>query len=80
MAFVTIGYRYYIVYACIGVAVAPLVYFLFPETKGKSLEEMGRMFSEPEHFWQVPAYAKRMGESELTRLENLGKGDVKGMT
>lgn len=80
VAFVTIGYRYYIVYACIGASVAPLVYFMFPETKGKSLEEMGRMFEQPEHFWQVPTFAKNMQESELTRLENEGKGNLKGFS
>lgn len=50
VAFVTIGYRYYIVYACRRASVAPLVYFLFHETKGKSLEKIGRMFEDPENF------------------------------
>lgn len=75
IAFVTITWRYYIVYAVIGAAVVPLVYFLFPETKGKSLEEMDQLFSEPAHFWQVPAYSKRMQTTELTRLENEEKLD-----
>jgi sugar porter (SP) family MFS transporter len=70
IAFVAITWRYYIVYAVIGISVVPLVYFLFPETKGKSLEEMGQLFSEPAHFWQVPAYARHMKSSELARLEN----------
>jgi Sugar (and other) transporter len=50
VAFVMIGWRYYIVYAVIGAPVCPLVYFFFLETKGKSLEEMGWLFSEPENF------------------------------
>lgn len=70
IAFVTITWRYYIVYAVIGASVAPMVYFLFPETKGRSLEEMGTLFSEPEHWWQVTAFARTMKKSELTRLEN----------
>lgn len=60
IAFVSIKWRYYIVYAVIGAFVVPLVYFLFPETKGKSLEEMNALFSEPEHFWQVPAFSRQM--------------------
>jgi sugar porter (SP) family MFS transporter len=58
IAFVTIRWKYYIVYAVIGVSVAALVYLLFPETNGRSLEEMDEMFSEPEHWWQVPVYAQ----------------------
>jgi sugar porter (SP) family MFS transporter len=70
IAFVTITWRYYIVYAVIGASVVPMVYFLFPETNGRSLEEMGQLFSEPAHFWQVTAYARRMKSTRLTQLEN----------
>lgn len=69
IAFATISWRYYIVYAVIGVSVAPMVYFLFPETKGRSLEEMDRLFSEPSHWWKVPQFARTM-ESKLAYLEN----------
>lgn len=31
----------------IGFGVAFMVYFLFPETKGRSLEEMDRLFEDP---------------------------------
>jgi len=77
IAFTNIGYRYYIVYACTGIAVAPMVYFLFPETNGRSLEEMDRVFSEPEHWWQVTSAARRLPRSELADIENLEEKDVK---
>ena len=70
IAFVTITWRYYIVYAVIAASVAFMVYFLFPETKGRSLEEMDTLFSEPEHWWQVPAFARVMKKSAVTDLEN----------
>ncbi len=70
IAIVTLSWRYYIVYAATGASVAVMVYFLFPETKGRSLEEMGAMFSEPEHWWQVTAYARVMKRSALADLEN----------
>ena len=60
IAFVTIRWKYYIVYAVIGVSVAAMVYFLFPETNGRSLEEMDELFSDPEHWWQVPGYARAL--------------------
>ncbi|PWY80857.1 general substrate transporter [Aspergillus sclerotioniger CBS 115572] len=66
IALVTIRWKYYIVYAVVGVGVAVLVYFLFPETNCRSLEEMDELFSDPDHWWQVPGYARglRMGSGE----------------
>ena len=77
VAFATIGYRYYIVFACTGVAVVPMVYFLFPETNGRSLEEMDRIFSAPEHWWQVTAAARRLPRSGLEDVENFEEKDGK---
>ncbi|RAL17425.1 MFS general substrate transporter [Aspergillus homomorphus CBS 101889] len=47
IAFVTIRWKYYVVYAVIRVSVAGLVYFLFPETNCRSLQEMDELFSDP---------------------------------
>lgn len=41
----SIGYRNYIVFACIGICVPLAVYFYFPESMGRSLEEMDLLFS-----------------------------------
>lgn len=60
-------------YSVIGAASVPLVYLLFPETKGLSLEDMGRLFSEPARFWEVPSHAARLRSSLATRIENEGK-------
>lgn len=73
VAFVTITWRYYIVYAVIGAFSVPLVYFLFPETKGLSLEDMDSLFSGPAHFWEVPSYARRLKSSSAAQIENEGK-------
>lgn len=79
VAFVTITWRYYIVYAVIGAVSVPLVYFLFPETKGLSLEDMDRLFSEPARFWEVPAHARRFRTSSAAQIENEGKVIVEGV-
>jgi hypothetical protein len=42
-----------------GALVLPTVYFLYPETSGRSLEEIGRIFEEPKHWWEVPRAARR---------------------
>jgi len=70
VAFASIGYRYYIVYACTGFFVVPLVYFLFPETNGRSLEDMDRIFSTPKHWWQIASTARRLPRGELEDIEN----------
>lgn len=46
VAISSIGYRYYIVYACIGACIPFLVYFYFPESMGRTLEEMDLVFKD----------------------------------
>jgi hypothetical protein len=43
-AFANIGYKTYIIFACINAAMVPSVYFFFPETAYRSLEEMDEIF------------------------------------
>ncbi|KAF9034461.1 general substrate transporter [Hymenopellis radicata] len=52
-AFATIGYKYYTFFIAANLLGATLVFFLFVETKGKTLEEIGTMFGQP-----VPATAE----------------------
>lgn len=40
----SIGWRYYVVFAVILVVVTATVYFVYPETRGYSLEEMAVIF------------------------------------
>ncbi|PYH37575.1 sugar transporter [Aspergillus neoniger CBS 115656] len=69
IVFATIRWRYYIVYAVIGFSVAFMVYFVFPETKGRSLEEMDRLFGDPEHWWKVTIYSREMMGMELVEVD-----------
>ncbi|KAF3024198.1 hypothetical protein G7054_g2719 [Neopestalotiopsis clavispora] len=39
-----IGWKYYIVFCCLLALFLPVVYFFFPETKGRSLEEIALIF------------------------------------
>lgn len=74
IAFVTIAWRYYIVYAVIGIMAVPLIYFAFPETKGLSLDDMGRLFSEPKKWWQVPRSARNLRKTfKAADVEGNGK-------
>jgi len=51
-------------------AVVPIAYILLPETNGRSLEKMGRIFSEPEHWWKVAPATRRLPRSGLEDIEN----------
>ncbi|GLA06689.1 hypothetical protein AnigIFM60653_007629 [Aspergillus niger] len=69
VAFATIRWRYYIVYAVVGFGVALMVYFLFPETKGRSLEEMDKLFEDPGRWWEVTAYARGMEGMDMGQVD-----------
>ena len=46
-AIASIGYKYFVIFACLTVVSIVVVYFFYPETKGKSLEELAELFGEP---------------------------------
>lgn len=54
----TIGWQYYIVYAVIAGCIPISVYFLFPETMGRNLEEIEMMFKESPSVWATVKFAK----------------------
>ncbi|KAL4920907.1 general substrate transporter [Aspergillus aurantiobrunneus] len=64
----TIGYRYYIVYAAISACIPVTVYLFYPETMGRNLESLSRVFRDAPSMWHVVAMAK-----------DLPRGDVAGM-
>jgi hypothetical protein len=43
--FASLGWKTLIVFASFNVACIPLVYFFFPETKGRTLEETNLLFT-----------------------------------
>ncbi|KAI1622440.1 general substrate transporter [Exophiala viscosa] len=47
IALENIGWHYYIVFCCLLVVIVLVAFFLFPETKGHSLEEIAEIFDGP---------------------------------
>jgi membrane protein implicated in regulation of membrane protease activity len=45
-AIANIGWRYYLVFVCLTVISIVVIYFFYPETKQRSLEEMAAYFGE----------------------------------
>ncbi|KUL84257.1 hypothetical protein ZTR_06949 [Talaromyces verruculosus] len=58
--FQTIGYKYYIIWAVINFAIVATVYFFFPETNARSLEEMDEIFMESRTIFDAPRIAKHL--------------------
>lgn len=56
--FASIGYQTYIVFACINAAIIPSVYFLYPETAYRSLEELDTIFHKTTSIWDVVKVAR----------------------
>ena len=60
IGFNTISYRYYIVFAVLNAAIVPTVYFFFPETSGRSLEEIDEIFMRSKSIWDPPKIARTL--------------------
>ncbi|KAL2789107.1 general substrate transporter [Aspergillus insuetus] len=58
VAFRNIGYQTYIIFAVINAFIFPVVYFFYPETAYRSLEEMDRIFRKTTSVFNVVKRAK----------------------
>ncbi|GME28242.1 Sugar transporter [Neofusicoccum parvum] len=59
VALANIAWRYYIVYAVIGACIPITVYFFYPETMGRNLEELDLMFRESPSVLATVRFAKK---------------------
>jgi sugar porter (SP) family MFS transporter len=87
--FGNIGFRYYIVWAVINFVIVVTVFFLFPETNGRSLEEMDEIFMLSNNIFDAPRvakslprnphlehaseFAKEPNDSQVTNVEDAGR-------
>ena len=76
-----LGSHYWIIYAVLNASFVPIVYFFFPETNGRSLEEMDLIFKGSRGIFDVVRVAREMPrqEDESTRSAELSAeaGSVK---
>lgn len=66
VAFTDIGYRYFIVYCLINAVCVPVVYFFYPETAGRSLEELDEIFASSKSIFDPVSVAQRLPHRGLT--------------
>jgi predicted MFS family arabinose efflux permease len=68
-AIAAISWRYFVVFACLTAVTVLVLYFVFPETKGKSLEELNAIFGD--------AVVVRLTDATEEELREIDR-DIKG--
>ncbi|TGO51387.1 hypothetical protein BCON_0162g00090 [Botryotinia convoluta] len=79
VGFATIGWRYYIIYACINLfLILPGVYLFFPETNGRHLEEVDQIFLRSKSILETVRVSKYMlrGSVRSTSTGRAQKNEV----
>lgn len=76
VAFGVLRWKYFLIYVCCLVFFLGVIYFLFPETQGKSLEEVARIFDEPETKVLQSEQLSPVGSVELKESRVTAKSEV----
>ncbi|KAH8812863.1 sugar transporter family protein [Xylogone sp. PMI_703] len=58
VSFSSIGYKTYVIFAVINAFIIPVVYFFYPETAYRSLEEMDAIFHKTKNWFSVVSIAR----------------------
>jgi hypothetical protein len=69
VGFATIGYRYYIIYAAINAFSVVVFYFFYPETKGRTLEEIDGIFVQSKNVFDPVREARILPFQEVVEAE-----------
>ncbi len=80
IAFASVGYKYYSLFICTNAVGAIVVFLMFPETKGKSLEEIAAIFGDEVIVANLDAtqnkiVAQGVEDEQVERVE--GKAETK---
>lgn len=71
----TIKNRYFIIYAVFNATIAVLVYFCFPETKGRTLEEIDEIFLQSKNIFDPPRVARRLPRLRIAEVHGKDEKD-----
>lgn len=71
VAIESIGYQYYILYAVLGACIPILVFFLYPETMSRSLDDMERLFREHDSIPGIVKASLKPQDPEVARLSEI---------
>ena len=74
VAISSIGYKYYILYTCIGLCIPVTVFFFYPETMGRSLEELDEVFRSNSSVLGVVSASKKIPIGQILEDDDEEKG------
>lgn len=69
LGFANIAWQYYVVYAPISAFAAVMFYLFYPETRGRTLEEIDQIFIQPKSIFDTVRFARDLPLSPLPRLD-----------
>jgi MFS family permease len=78
VGFDSIQWRYYVIFAVINAAIVPIVYFFFPETNGRSLEEIDEIFLQSRSIFDPPRLARSLPKMHVADNHNVDFDMTKG--
>ncbi|KAJ5706743.1 general substrate transporter [Penicillium malachiteum] len=78
VGFDTISWRYYIIFAVLNAAIVPIVYFCFPETNGRSLEEIDEIFLQSKSIFDPPRIARSLPRIHVAETQGMDAEFAKG--
>ena len=70
-AIATISWRYFLLFICLTVITILVIFFVYPETKGRSLEELAEVFGDP-----VVVHLTNATEAEKHEMDMHIKNDL----
>ncbi|KAJ5675153.1 uncharacterized protein N7477_005087 [Penicillium maclennaniae] len=76
VAFTDIGWKYFIVYCCLNAAFVPTIYFFFPETAGRSLEEIDTVFEATTSIFDAVSVANKLPRRDYGAFLREEKGET----
>jgi sugar porter (SP) family MFS transporter len=79
VGFNSIGYQYYIIFAVLNAAIVPTVYLFFPETNGRTLEEIDEIFIRSKSIFDPPRVARSLPRMHFAEVVDVAtdSGDDK---
>ncbi|CAK7224527.1 hypothetical protein SCUCBS95973_005547 [Sporothrix curviconia] len=77
VAFASIGWKYYLVYGCIDAVAIVAIFFLYPETKGRTLEDLDEIFVQTKSVFDTVRIAQEMPVGDVMTLSKMAEGQAK---
>lgn len=76
LGFDKLRWGYYLVWAAINAAIIPVIYFCFPETAGRSLEQIDEIFAQSKSIFDVVGIAKKLPMTIAVKVADKEAGSL----